>query len=296
MARRPRLQLPSAAYHVMTRGNRKSTIFHDDDDRWCFFNIVDRAVAAYDLLILAVCLMGNHYHIVLETTGRNLSEAIQFINGGFAQQSNRRHRQTGHVFEGRFCSLVIQRETYLMRAARYVVRNPVRAGLVAEPAAWQWSSYRATVGLEPVPSWLHVDWIRWAFNNDSLAEARRQYAEYVNSVADRKSRIDVNDVVFGSKQFRTRLLDAVRAEWTDRPVPPVVRALSRPSLTELFGARHTSSACRDECIYRARIEHGYRFSEIARVLGIDRSTASKAASRYRQTIPNVDTPAPILET
>ena len=101
----------------------------------------------------------------------------EFVNGVFAQRSNRRHGQTGHVFEGRFRSLVIQRDSYLMRAARYVVRNPVRAGLVAHAGAWPWSSYRATAGLEPVPRWLHVDWIQGAFQARSLREARQRYVK-----------------------------------------------------------------------------------------------------------------------
>ena len=160
MSRRPRIQFAGRMYHVMARGNRKSTIFQDDEDRRRFIEVLDTAAALYDLLVRAVCLMGNHYHFVLETPEPNLSDAMQYINGVFAQRSNRRHRQTGHVFEGRFRSLIIQRDSYLMRAARYVVRNPVRASLVDGCSAWPWSSYRATAGLEPVPRWLHVDWIK----------------------------------------------------------------------------------------------------------------------------------------
>lgn len=290
MARRPRLQLPDAAYHVMARGNRKSTIFHDDDDRWRFFNTIDRAATRYDVLILAICLMSNHYHMVLEAPAGNLSEAMQFINGVFATQSNRRHRQTGHVFEGRFRSLIIQRESYLVRAARYVVRNPVRASLVPEARAWQWSSYRATAGLAPVPRWLDVDWIRWAFDTDSLADARRRYTEYVDAATQRNFRIDVNSDVFGSKQFKMRLVEAWRAHSADRPVPPVVRAaLSRPSLAELFDGAHDSQASRDQRIYCARMEYRYRFSEIAQALGVDRSTASKAATRYQRNVKDLTT-------
>ena len=152
MSRRSRLQFAGAVYHVMARGNRKSTIFHDDEDRRQFVQLVGRAARSYDLRIMATCLMGNHYHFIVETPARNLSDAMHFINGVFAQRSNRRHGQTGHVFEGRFRSLIIQQESYLMRAARYVVRNPVRAGLVTDAGAWPWSSYGATAGLERAPS------------------------------------------------------------------------------------------------------------------------------------------------
>ena len=284
MARRPRIQFSGAMYHVMARGNRRSTIFHDDDDRRRFIDVLDLAATRYDLLVFAVCLMGNHYHFVLETPGCNLSNAMQFINGVFAQRSNRRHGQTGHVFEGRFRSLIIQRESYLMRAARYVVRNPVRANLVTDASAWPWSSYRATAGLEPVPRWLHVDWIRWAFQTGSIVEARRRYVEYVNAPAEPKPSLNLNALVLGTKQYRTCLMDDVRCGRIDRELPWIGRPLHRPSLTELFEGLEESAEARDQLIYRARAEHGYRLSEIARVLGIDRSTASKAAKRWGQAV------------
>lgn len=283
MSRRPRLQFAGAVYHVMARGNRKSTIFQDDEDRRQFLHVVGAAAASYDLRIRAACLMGNHYHFVLETPGCNLSDAMQFVNGVFAQRSNRRHGQTGHVFEGRFRSLVIQRDSYLMRAARYVVRNPVRAGLVAHAGAWPWSSYRATAGLEPVPRWLHVDWIQGAFQARSLREARQRYVKYVNDPAASARPLTLNTVALGTRQFTRGLVDVLRADQPDRPVPRIVRTLSRPTLSQLFDGGRPLEECRDRLIYRARAEHGYRFADIARYLGIDRSTASKAANRYQRT-------------
>ncbi len=147
----------------MSRGNRKLPIFHDALDRLRFLRIVERATTLYQARVLALCLMGNHFHIVLDTPRGNVSQTMQYINGVFAQISNRRYAQTGHVFEERFRSLLIQRETYLKRAARYVVRNPVRGSLVAQVADWKWSTYRATAGLEPAPPWLDVSWIDGPF-------------------------------------------------------------------------------------------------------------------------------------
>lgn len=282
MPRRPRLQVAGAVYHVMARGNRKSTIFHDDEDRQRFLVIIADAAAAYDLRVLAFCLMGNHYHVVLETPRRNLSDAMQFINGVFAQRSNRRHRQTGHVFEGRFRSLIIERESYLTRATRYVVRNPVRAYLVTGAAAWPWSSYGATAGLTPLPSWLHVEWIKWAFKADTLAEAQQRYTEYVNAPTEPRPRIDLNANVLGTRRFKASLLEAVRAGHGDRLIPFDAQELSRPPLTALFDKESDESAGRDRLIQVARTEHGYRLAEIARFLGIDRSTASRAVTRWQQ--------------
>lgn len=282
MPRRPRLQFAGAMYHVMARGNRKSTIFHDDHDRRQFLRVIAEAATAYDLRIMALCQMGNHYHMLLETPCRNLSEAMQFINGVYAQRSNRRYQQTGHVFEARFRSLVIQRESYLLRVARYIVRNPVRAKWVPEPAAWSWSSYRATVGLTSPPRWLHIDWIQWAFRTDSLREAQRRYAEYVNAPAALQRRIALNGVVLGSRRFGEHVLKAYEERQPEVPVPHHVRTLVRPTLAELFELAHQSGVARDRLIHSARADYGYRFVEIARHLQVDRSTASKAARRGRR--------------
>ena len=119
------------------------------------------------------CLMGNHYHVVGDTPRGNLSDVMRFLNGCYARASNRRHGRTGHLFEGRFRSLVIQRESYLKRVVRYVVLNPVRAHLVTDAAAWPWSTYCATAGLQAPPDWLSVDWLDWAFAAGTRAEACR---------------------------------------------------------------------------------------------------------------------------
>jgi REP element-mobilizing transposase RayT len=281
MSRRPRLQFAGGLYHVTARGNRKSTIFHDDEDRRQFLEIFGNAALIFDLNIMAACLMGNHYHAVLETPERNLSDAVQFINGVYAQRSNRRHQQTGHVFEARFRSIVIQRECYLVRAARYVVRNPVAAGLVQDAGAWQWSTYRATAGLEVCPRWLHADWIRWAFKTDDIALARQRYIDYVNAPASSQGRFALSGIVLGSRRYVRKIVDAQQTQNPELELPVNVRTLARPTLPHLFASADGSGPSRDRLIYCARVEHGYRFAQIARYLGIERSTASKAAMRHK---------------
>jgi REP element-mobilizing transposase RayT len=267
----------------MARGNRKSTLFHDDEDCHRFLQTVDGAVASYQLRVLAICLMVNHYHLVLETPRSNLSDAMQYVNGVFAQRSNRRYGQTGHVFEARFRSLIIQRESYLLRATRYVVRNPVRAGLVSDPGAWPWSSYRATAGLEPTPRWLDVEWIREAFSVDSLVVARQRYVDFVTGSPRGIRTVNLNEIVLGTKRYSSRVLGAGRADKKD-PRPAGSRARVRLSLDELFDNPHQSLESRDRLIYTARVDYGYRFADIGRFLGIHRSTVSKAARRCEQTI------------
>jgi putative transposase len=263
----------------MSRGNRKLPIFHDVLDRLRFLRIVERATALYAARVFALCLMGNHFHIVLDTPRGNISATMQYINGVFAQISNRRYAQTGHVFEGRFPSLLIQRETYLKRAARYVVRNPVRAGLVPHVAEWKWSTYRATAGLEPAPSWLDVGWIDWAFQTPSRDEAQRRYMLYVNAPTQRRPPRTPQAEVYGSPQFKARIAAALRERQADRPVPRSIEGVLRPDLATLFGAATSSRRERNQMIATSRARYGYRVAEIARFLGIHPSTVSRVAHR-----------------
>ncbi|MFD2367641.1 transposase [Pseudoduganella sp. GCM10020061] len=154
MARKPRIQYEGALYHVCSRGDRQEPIFEEDDDRYVFLELLGKAAAKYDLLFLAYCLMGNHYHLILQTRLANLSAAMQFINGVYTQRYNKRHSTCGHVFQGRFFASLVQVQPYMTEVCRYVELNPVRARLVQDPHEWKWSSYRAHIGLDERPSWL----------------------------------------------------------------------------------------------------------------------------------------------
>jgi putative transposase len=272
MPRRPRLQFPGAVYHVMSRGNRKSPIFDDDHDRRLFLTTLESASERYEIRCAAFCLMGNHYHLVLETPRGNLADAMRQINGVFAQASNRRHERTGHLFEGRYRSLVIDREGYLRRACRYVVLNPVRSQIVHTAAAWPWSSYRATAGMEPAPRFLQTDWIQWAFHASSEDEARRRYGLYVNDCSARKDRQNIDLPGLGSPAFEAALRRKAGADDSDRPLPRNCRALARPALEVLFRPNNPSLSVRNETIRTAHVLYGYRLAEIAAFLRLDPST------------------------
>ena len=188
----------------MARGNRKAPIFEDAEDCRQFLDLLSRMAARYRFRVYAACLMVNHYHIVGETPLGNVAHGMRFLNGS-AQASNRRHRRTGHVFEARYRSLVVQRESYLKRAVRYVVLNPVRARLVTAAAAWPWTTYRATAGLETPPEWLSLDWLEWAFRADSRLEATRRYQQYVEQPAPARAAINTRAFALGGRAFRERM-------------------------------------------------------------------------------------------
>jgi hypothetical protein len=177
--------------------------------------------------------------------------------------------------------MVIQRESYLVRAARYVVRNPVAAGLVQHAESWPWSTYRATAGLEVAPRWLYADWIHWAFETDDLQLARQRYIDYVNAPASSRRRFALSGIVLGSRRFERSIVHRHMTQKPQLELPVNARTLGRPTLPDLFATDDRSGPSRDRHIYCARVEHGYRFAQIARYLGIDRSTASKAAKRHK---------------
>jgi REP element-mobilizing transposase RayT len=285
MARPLRIQFPGGVYHVTARGNGRQTLFVDDVDHEHFLDVLADVVAQYHLLCHAYCLMANHYHLLLETPDANLSRAMRQINGLFARYFNRRYERPGHVLQGRFHAQVVDRDAYLREACRYIVLNPVRAGLVAHPRDWAWSSYRATAGEIPAPAFLTVDWLLSLGHASSRADARRRYTRFVIAGMDGESTVSSAPpaaLVLGS----ARELPAVRAHIErsagQLEIPREHRFALRPPLDQLFAHARTR-ADRDACCARAAREHGYSLREIARFLGIHYSAVSRAVGRGRAT-------------
>lgn len=178
MPRPLRLEFPGAVYHVTARGDARASIFLDDYDRRDFLDRLALEIEQQRWCCPAYCLMGNHYHLLLETPEPNLARGMRRLNGAYTQAFNRRHARVGHVLQGRYKSILVQREAYLLELCRYVVLNPVRARLVKNVGDWPWSSYRATVGEGPLPGWLDVGWVLGQFG-EHAAHARRAYRQFV---------------------------------------------------------------------------------------------------------------------
>jgi len=159
MARPLHIQFEGAVYHVTSRGNARQDIFIDDEDRGVFLSTLGEVVDRFRWICHAYCLMSNHYHLLIETPSPNLSRGMQLLNGVYTQRFNRRHERFGHVLQGRYKAILVEKESHLLELARYVVLNPVRAKMVRSVRDWPWSSYRATAGQTDIPSFLQVDWI-----------------------------------------------------------------------------------------------------------------------------------------
>jgi putative transposase len=187
MPRPLRIQYPGAVYHVTNRGHEPQAIFADAGDARRFLELLEEIAAPLGWRCYAYCLMTSHYHLVIETPEPNLSAGMQAFSGRYTQDFNRRHGRGGHLFRGRFHAILIERETFLAPLVRYVVLNPALADLVRDPAAWRWSSYRATAGAAPAPPLLDLSWMigRYAA---TLPEAQAAWRAHIaEGLAERET-------------------------------------------------------------------------------------------------------------
>ena len=191
MARPLRLEFAHSLYHVTARGDRREDIYQDDADRQAWLSVLARVCKRFNWTVHAYCLMSNHYHLLVETPDANLSTGMRQLNGVYSQLTNRAHGRVGHVFQGRFKAIVVDKDNYLLELARYVVLNPVRAGMVQDPSQWRWSSYGAILapGWLPGADWLAVDKLLAYFAPDQQSPSRvpdREQARqsYINHVRE----------------------------------------------------------------------------------------------------------------
>jgi REP element-mobilizing transposase RayT len=177
MPRGPRIHLAGDVVHVVTRGVNHEAIFVDDGDRRDFLARLERTARRFHWRCLTYCLMGNHYHLVVELDEPMLSAGVQALNGGHGRLFNRRHGRSGHLFEGRFWSRTVQTDEHFYGLARYVALNPVRAGLCAAAATWPWSAHSALIG-QSAPGLVDVDRMLSHFGAEPM-HARAAYEAIV---------------------------------------------------------------------------------------------------------------------
>jgi REP element-mobilizing transposase RayT len=271
MVRSLRIEYPGAVHHVTARGNGRQQLYLDVDDLRRFVSDLGAVIGRYGLVCHAYCAMPNHYHLLVETPRANLKRAIQHLNGVYAQAFNRRHDRVGHVFGGRYKAVLVERDAHLLELCRYVVLNPLRwRPPLATLDEWRWSSYRATVGLEPAPPWLTVDWVLAQFGS-RRAEARAEYAAFVAAGLGSDPWSELRGGIYlGSSEFaansaqdRDELIDVPRDHL--RP--------ERRSLSDIFATEG------ERAILVAHVDHEYRLTEIAAFCGLHYSSVSRRLSR-----------------
>jgi REP element-mobilizing transposase RayT len=220
MARPLRLEFAGAVYHVVSRGHERSKIFRNHADREAFLKMLGFVARDLGWRVHAYCLMANHYDLLIETPSPNLSLGMRALNGRYTQKYNRLHDRTGHLFEGRYRAILIQKEARLLDLHRYVVLNPVRAGVASNAGDWEWSSYRATGGRAPQPVWLEVDWTLGQFGR-SRRLATEEYRRFVRAGKGQRSPLeDVRGQIYlGDERFIRSVLRRAPARDEDEEIP-----------------------------------------------------------------------------
>ncbi len=238
MSRPLRLEYPGSLWHITVRGNEKRPTFHTDRDRLRFLDLLGEAVRRFRWILTAYVLMSNHYHLLLQLTEETLATGMHWLNGTYAPWFNRSHERVGHLFQGRYKSHLIEKETYFLEVVRYVVLNPVRANMVEWPDAYEWSSYRATAGRCATPPWLAADNVLAHFANDR-GVARARYAAFVEAgidCADSPWNDLVGQMYLGSEAFVKRMRDRVEVKPRVAEHPLAQRDAARPTMAAIVAA------------------------------------------------------------
>ena len=284
MGRPLRIQYPGAIYHVTTLGNARQRVFLDGRDRRAFLNLLGTVVSEYNCVLYAYCLMGTHYHLLVETPDANVSGAMRQLNGLYTRRFNYRHERIGHIFQGRFESRLVEKGSYLLEASRYISLNPVRARMVARPEQYVWSSYRATAGYEAGPDWLSVGSVLDAVGGKTRQQRCFAYREFVHDgMGGQLSRGRAGELplVWASVGFEQKMRRYARRSVDNREIPRRQRFIGRPALKVLFrGVRDNDR--RDGTIWRAYKACGYSLTQIAGALGLSCSRVSRIVEEQRQ--------------
>ncbi len=269
MARPLRIEYAGAVYHITSRGNEKKAVFKGDQDRLNFLNTLQHVVKRYNWICHAYCLMDNHYHLLIETPDGNLAIGMRQQNGVYTQLFNKLHSRTGHLFQGRYKSILIQKDSHLLEVCRYVVLNPVRAKMVVKPEAWKWSSYRATAGWANRHPCLTLDWVLGQFSG-KREMAEQEYRQFVQGGVGKSIWHEVRgQTILGEEEFADKLVNHLKKNKDIPEIPRSQRYAHRPGLDKIFSAAILKNRQkRNRKIAEAVAKYGYTQRAIADHLGM----------------------------
>ena len=284
MPRAKRIHYEDAIYHVTSRGNERRKIVLDDADRWMFLKVLAETVEHHGVVCHAWVLMDNHYHLLLETPSANLSPAMKHLNAIYTQKFNKKHHRVGHLFQGRYKAIVVEKDSYLKELCRYLVLNPVRTRMVKHPKEWKWSSYRGTVGLEKADSWLETDWILGQFGK-KIKAAQNAYRVFVEDGMGKKGSPWDNlysRIYLGSDEFLDKVhemgqkhksLDVPKyqkhvVKQKPEEILAKVAKVYRVKTEDMLLPGKKRPEARDMAIYLMKKESGLSLKEIGKLMGV----------------------------
>ncbi len=278
MARPLRIELSGGLYHVTSRGDRREAIYFSDADRVAWLEIFGQVCSRFNWVCHAYCQMSNHYHLVIETPEGNLAQGMRQLNGVYTQYVNRTHSRVGHVFQGRYKAVLVEKESYLLELARYVVLNPVRAGMVNDVGDWAWSSYPAMLGQFEPPDWLQTGWLLGQFGR----QRRRAIAAYVDFVRAGLGLPSIWDnlqgqIYLGSKEFITYTQSSLAADAALAEVPRAQRRAPAQPLADFLAAYADDPRTG---MAQAYLTGDYSMKTIAEACQVHYATVSRAVKAF----------------
>ncbi len=288
MARPLRITFHGAFYHVTSRGNEHKPVFKDEQDREKFLEYLESATERYDAIIHAFCLMDNHYHILLETPSGNLPQIMRHINGAYTTYFNVKRDRSGHLFQGRYKAILVEKNEYAKELSRYIHLNPVRAKMVGTPGEYDWSSYKYYIGKKKTPEWLQTDFILKFFGRKAV-ESRRRYKKFVSLLDGQQYESPLKEAVgsllLGSQSFIDYIKDNYISGLKSNRDFPCIKELS-PQIPmqdvcnivgRLDGGK--SRLSRNVEIYLCRELTGEKLKNIGSHFGISDSAVSQVCKR-----------------
>jgi REP-associated tyrosine transposase len=272
MARPLRLELAGGLYHVTSRGDRREAIYEDDEDRNKWLEILGSTCKRFNWRCHAYCLMDNHYHMVIETAEGNLSKGMRQLNGVYTQYYNIKHDRVGHVFQGRFKGILVERDEYLLELSRYVVLNPIRAKMTKSIGAWTWSSYNAMIGKAIAPPWLSTDWILAQFGK----QRKTAITKYINFVREGVGLPSIwnnlqNQIFLGSESFVNNNQLLINKKESLNEIPRLQKR-KIPKSIDYYERKHREE---NEAISKAYLSGGYTLKQLGEHFNKHYSTISR---------------------
>lgn len=281
MTRPLRIQYAGALYHVTSRGDRQAAIYRDDTDRRVWLSVLDLVCKRYNFVVLGFCQMTNHYHLVVETIEGNLAQGMRVLNGTYSQYFNRRHQVVGHLFQGRCKAILVQRDPYLLELTRYVILNPLRAGMVTTPDAWRWSSHGYLTGTLSAPSWFDGDAILRQFAPDQ-ATAVARYCRFVLAGVglDSPLKHTRHQLALGNDTF-------VNSAISQAPEPEylAVSKTQRRAAQLTLAQYQAAYPRREQAMAQAYRSTAYTMQQIATFFGVSTKTVSRAIKSLESAEP-----------
>ncbi len=293
MSRPLRITYPDAFYHITSRGNEQKAVFKNRRDREKFLEYLESSSERYEAVIHAYCMMDNHYHLLLETPSGNLPQIMRHINGAYTTYFNIKRDRSGHLFQGRYKAILVDKDEYAKELSRYIHLNPVRAKIVERPEEYEWSSYVYYIGRKKKPAWLNTDFILGYFGR-KRSSVEKEYHQFVNILAKEEYESPLKDVVsstlLGSLDFITYIKDTyISGKGIGKDIPASKELLKRVSVNDIFEEvedifSDNRVVSRDVKIYLCKRYTGKKLSEIGTYFNIGESGVSQAFRRFSDRI------------